>query len=351
MTSTLCGRGLIAGRLAARLRSLKPSSVHVVLDGRAAAAVESALIRALKSQPVEWTIYRVPGGERVKTMATVERLARKMVRAGVDRRSVLLAVGGGATSDLTGTLAALLLRGLRWGVVGTTLLSAVDAGSGGKAAVNLPEGKNLLGRFHPPEFVLAELGALRTLPAREIQSGLGEVVKTAMLAGPALLRRLEKARPAELRRAGTVLEAVVRACMRHKAAVVATDPEDHGERKLLNLGHSFGHALETAASGRLAHGEAVALGLRCSLGLSVEQELCSPAYAARIEAQLDRLGLPDSYPGKLPTAARLRTLLIRDKKADDGRLELVLPLGPGRNILVAGVTPAEAAAAIRRRLG
>lgn len=351
MTSTVCGRGLIAARLAARLRGLKPSSVHVVLDGRAAAAVEPALIRALKSQASEWTIYRVSGGERVKTLAAVERLARKMVRTGVDRRAVLLAVGGGATSDLTGTLAALLLRGLRWGVVGTTLLSAVDAGSGGKTAVDLPEGKNLLGRFHPPEFLLAELGALRTLPSREIQSGLGEVVKTAMLAGPALLRRLEKARPAELRRAGTVLEGVVRACMRHKAAVVAADPEDHGERKQLNLGHSFGHALETAANGRLAHGEAVALGLRCSLALSVEQELCSPAYAARIEAQLDRLGLPDRYPGKLPTAARLRTLLSRDKKADGGRLELVLPLGPGNNILLAGVTPAEAAAAIRRRLG
>ena len=116
MTSTLCGRGLIAARLGARLRGLKPSSVHVVLDRRAAEAVEPALRRALKSLDVAWTIYPIAGGERVKSLATVERLARKMVRSGVDRRSVLLAVGGGATSDLTGTLAALLLRGLRWGV-------------------------------------------------------------------------------------------------------------------------------------------------------------------------------------------------------------------------------------------
>ena len=352
MSNHACGRGVVAARLPARLRAARASSVHVVLDRGAEPVLGTTLRRTLDGVGLPWQLHRLTGGENAKSLAGVERLARALVRAGVDRRALVVAVGGGACSDLTGLTAAVLLRGVRWGVVGTTLLSAVDAGLGGKTAVDLPEGKNLLGAFHAPEFVLAELAALRTLPKREWRSGHGELVKTAMLAGEPLLRRVERARPAELRRAGSALESVVRACQRHKAAVVARDPREAEERKLLNLGHTFGHAFETAAGPRrLAHGEAVALGLRCALRLAAGEGLCDPAYAARVERLLDRLGLPTEIPGGMPSAARLAGLMARDKKADAGGLDLVLPIAPGEALLVRGVAPRDAAAAARRLLG
>jgi len=351
MSGHVCARGALRDRLPARLRAARPSSVHLVLDRGAAPAADAPLVRVLDASGLPWHRHVVPGGERVKTLTEVERLARRMVRAGIDRRALVLAVGGGATSDLAGLTAAIALRGVRWGVVGTTLLSAVDAALGGKTAVDLPEGKNLVGAFHAPEFVLVDPRLLSGLPAREWSSGLGEVVKTAMLAGEPLLKRLEKARPADLRRPGATLEAVLRACMRHKAAVVARDPREADERKLLNLGHTFGHALEAAAGPRrLRHGEAVALGLRCALRLADAEGVCAQGYATRVEALLDRLGLPETVPGGMPPRARLTTLMARDKKASDGRLDLILPVAPAEAVLVSGVAPREAADALRRLL-
>ena len=353
MTRRVLGRGILAAELARRLRALRPrpSSVQLVLDRGAEPAVGAALERALAASGLPWRRHALSGGERIKTLAQAESLSRAMVRAGVDRDAFVLAVGGGATSDLAGFVAATLLRGVRWGVVPTSLLALVDAGLGGKTAVDLPEGKNLVGAFHPPVFLLGELGALRTLPEREWSSGLGEVVKTALLAGPTMLRTLEQATPAELRRAGATVGKLVAACQRHKAAVVAADPRDADERMLLNLGHTFGHALETAAGPRrLSHGEAVGLGLRCAVRLAVEQELCDPSLEERVTRLLRRCRLPLSYPGPLPARAELLRLLRRDKKAADGGLQLVLPLAPGTAILVAGVSASETEAALRRTL-
>ena len=285
-------------------------------------------------------------------MAGAGRLTRALVQAGADRRALVIAIGGGVTSDLSGFAAAITLRGLRWAVCPTTLLAMADAALGGKTAVNLPEGKNLAGAFHFPAFVIADSTLLRTLPAREWSCGLGEVVKSAMLDGEGALRRLEKARPADLRRPSPALLLAVRAAMAQKMQVVQADPFESGERALLNLGHTFGHALETAAGPRrLAHGEAVALGLRCALALSARGGLASVEYEKRIARLLDRCGLPSRYPGRLPSVARLAALLARDKKARSRRLDLVVPIAPGRNVIVSGASPAEVAAEIHRALG
>lgn len=347
-------RGSLRASLRRALADLQPAParVFVVLDARAARAARSAVAGALRDARLPATWLPGPRGETGKTFAAAGALAREFVRQGLDRRSFVLAVGGGVTSDLAGFAAAIALRGVRWGVCPTTLLAMADAALGGKTAVNLPEGKNLLGAFHFPSFVIADVATLRTLPAREWSCGLGEIVKSAMLEGEAALARLERARPQDLRRASPALLAAVRAAAWLKTGIVRRDPLERGERALLNLGHTFGHALETAAGPRrLAHGEAVALGLRVATDFAAEHGVAAPEYAARVRALLARCGLPVRYPGRLPSAARLTALLARDKKAHARRLDLILPLAPGRNAVVSGAAPAEAAAAIRRSLG
>jgi len=340
--------------LARALRGLRPapSRVFLVVDPAAARLALAPAQGAVRDAGLSLTVLRAPRGEGRKSLTSAGALARALVRSGADRRSLVLAVGGGVTSDLAGFSAAVTLRGLRWAVCPTTLLAMADAALGGKTAVNLPEGKNLAGAFHFPSFVIADAALLRSLPAREWSCGLGEVVKSAMLDGESALRRLERAPPAALRRPSPALLAAARAAAELKMRVVRADPFEGGERALLNLGHTFGHALETAAGPRrLAHGEAVALGLRCALSLAARTGLAAPDYERRIGALLDRCGLPARYPGRLPGAARLEALLARDKKARSRRLDLVLPVAPGRNVIAQGADPADVAAEIHRALG
>jgi 3-dehydroquinate synthase len=347
-------RGGLRRALAHALRGLepRPTRAFVVLDPAAENVARAAVEGALRDAGVACRVLRAPRGEGRKTLDSAGALARRMIRGGVDRSALVIAVGGGVTSDLAGFVAAIALRGVRWGVCPTTLLAMADAALGGKTAVNLPEGKNLAGAFHFPSFVIADVATLRTLPRREWSCGLGEVVKSAMLEGEAALARLVRARPADLRRPSPVLLAAVRAAAALKLRVVRADPSERGERALLNLGHTFGHALETAAGPqRLAHGEAVALGLQIALELARRSGIAAPEYPARVAALLKRCGLPARYPGRLPGAARLAALLARDKKARDGRLDLILPIAPGRNAVVRGAAPRDAAAAIVESLG
>ena len=349
MTATRYGRGNLRRDLTAALRRLDPppSSILVLLDARARLA-RAPLRAALRGYgaPVHWSAWRA--AESRKELHELERLARAAVRAGIDRTSLVLAAGGGATTDLGGFLAAVLLRGLRWGALPTTLLGLVDAALGGKTAVDLPEGKNLLGAFHPPQFVIGDVTLLRTLPRREWNCGLGEALKTALLAGEPQLRRLERTPPAQLRRPSAAILRLARACAAFKLAVVAQDPREAGLRQVLNLGHTFGHALETAAGHRrLAHGEAVALGLACALHFGAARGLTDPALPPRVRALIRRLGLPERYPGRLPPAAHLARLLGRDKKAARGGLRLVIPARPGECLLVEQVAPRAAALALR----
>ncbi|HYG67207.1 MAG TPA: 3-dehydroquinate synthase family protein, partial [Anaeromyxobacteraceae bacterium] len=214
-------------------------------------------------------VHALPDGERGKTLAELEKAAGKLLAAGATRRSLLVAVGGGAVTDAAGFLAATFMRGIPWVAVPTTLLGMVDAALGGKTAVNLPRAKNIVGAFHPPRAVLLDPRTLETLPPRELRSGMGEVVKYGALR-PALLGRVTA-----LGRAAPGPD-LVADCARVKLEVVERDPTEQGERKLLNLGHTFGHGVEAAGGFRAyAHGEAVAVGI---------------AFAFRLAARLGRIG-------------------------------------------------------------
>jgi 3-dehydroquinate synthase len=278
--------------------------------------------RALERGRAPLHVEVLPDGERGKTLGRIERAGSALLRAGATRRSVVIGLGGGAVTDAAGFLAAIFMRGLPWVAVPTTLLGMVDAAIGGKTAVNLPLAKNILGAFHPPIAVLADPGALRTLPARELRSGMGEVVKYAALR-PALLPRLVAAA-----RAGRADAALVAACAAIKVEVVERDPDERGERKLLNLGHTFGHGVEAAgAFRRWSHGEAVAIGLAYASRLARVLGRVDAAAVEALERALAAAGLPARVP---PPAARHAARLMRyDKKRAAAGLRWVLPRGAG----------------------
>ena len=346
------GNGVLRALLKGALSDFGPpiSSILLLADEAAWPICEQAVEEALEQLGTPTHRLLWAADESRKTMAQAEAVASYFVTEGCDRDSLLLAVGGGVTTDLGGFTASILLRGIRWGAVPTTLLAMADAAIGGKTAVNLPEGKNLLGRFHHPLFVLCDVATLATLPPREWNSGLGEVLKTAFLSGEEAWRRLEDASPEELRQPGELSLEIAADCGRTKMRVVEEDPEEQGIRKLLNFGHTFGHALETAAEGRLGHGEAVALGIRCAMRMAEELDIAEPGVAPRVRGLAAKLQLPSEFPGKLPSPGELQTLMMRDKKAHKGSLDLVLPVEPGRCLLLKGVDPKVAAQVIHREL-
>jgi 3-dehydroquinate synthase len=289
-------------------------------------------------------VHLLPDGERGKTLAELERAATRLLRAGCTRRSLVVAVGGGAVSDAAGFLAATFMRGVAWAAVPTTLLAMVDAAIGGKTGVNLPVAKNAVGAFHPPAAVLADPAALETLPARELRSGMGEVVKYAALR-PALLGEV-----GALGRAAPPA-ALVAACARAKVDVVREDPTERGARKLLNLGHTFGHGVEAAGRfERFTHGEAVAIGLAFAFRLAVRLGRLGPLVVAELEDALRGAGLPVSVP--LAVARRASTLMAFDKKRTAAGLRWVLPRARGSAWTVDWdvAAPAEAVAATVREI-
>ncbi|GAO04250.1 3-dehydroquinate synthase family protein [Anaeromyxobacter sp. PSR-1] len=262
-------------------------------------------------------VHALPDGEAGKTLAELERAATKLLRAGGTRRTLVVALGGGAVSDAAGFLAATYMRGVPWVAVPTTLLAMVDAAIGGKTAVNLPAAKNAVGAFHPPDAVLADPAALRTLPRRELSSGLGEVLKYGALQ-PALLdafAALGAAAPDP---------AVIATCARMKVDVVAEDPNEHGPRKLLNLGHTFGHGVEAAGRfSRYTHGESVAVGLAFAFRLAARMGRVDGAAVERVEGAVAGAGLPVRVPATIARAAA--RLMAYDKKRAAGGLRWVLP--------------------------
>ncbi len=353
-TRLLTQRGQLQKMLVVAVAKLRPqpSQILVVLDTRAKQVCMPAVNKALEQCKIHFRILRAPAGEANKTLTSAQSLAERCIQLGADRHSFLLAVGGGVTSDLTGFVAANLFRGIAWGVVPTTLLAMVDAGVGGKTAVNLPAGQNLFGAFHQPRFVLNDVRLLRSLSNRTWNCGMGEVLKTGMLAGPKLWQSIPNRAVAPSRRTGQMVEDWIRQCASFKQKIVRRDASDCGERKQLNLGHTFGHALETLAGPKkLSHGEAVALGLRCAIAMSLEQDLCATDYALQLDEKLKAHGLPLRFPGSLPSPASLRRQLLRDKKKGHGSLELILPIKPGLCILVQGVSATKATNTIHRLLG
>lgn len=289
----------------------------------------------------------VPDGERAKTWDVLGRLLEQLVRRGLRRDGGVVCLGGGTVGDVGGLAAALALRGVPVVQAPTTLLAACDSALGGKTAVDLPQGKNLAGAFHAPSLVLADTAVLGTLPDRAYRSGLAEVVKTSFLDARfhRAMARLEA--PLATRESAAVAEAVFRS-LRVKAAVVGADPfETTGVRAALNLGHTAGHALESASGHRLQHGEAVAWGLLAALRLSVVQAGLAPATADALAERVRTLARPPRpRPGEVAAAPRL---LAADKKADRRGLVAVLLERPG-SVRLVRVAASELGAALREAL-
>ncbi len=314
--------------------------------GRRVAVVSDPTVEALYGKAVREVLARaglesfpvtVPEGEAAKTPRTALHLYRAFFRAGLGRDGLVLALGGGVVGDLAGFAAATYMRGLPWVALPTTLLAMVDAAIGGKVAVNLPQGKNLVGAFWPPALVVADPAVLKTLPGEEFRAGLAEVVKAAIIGRPALFSHLERYGPADLLW-------VIDQAMQVKIALVEEDPEERGRRALLNLGHTFGHALEQASGYRIRHGEAVSVGMVLAARLAWRIGLCEERLVHRLIGLLHSLGLPTAPPAPV-APERAWAGMGGDKKRREGRLRLVLPQGIGR-VVVTDRVPAEAIRAV-----
>ncbi len=351
------GDGLLA-RAGALLAPVLPQKRAVVVTDETVAGLHLAALRAgLAETGVRTDCVVVPPGEASKSMASFTRVVDALLDAGVERRTTVIALGGGVIGDLGGFAAAVTLRGLPFVQVPTTLLSQVDSSVGGKTGINTSHGKNLVGAFHQPRMVLADTGTLGTLAPREMRAGYAEIAKAGLIGDAALFGWCE-AHGAALVAGDRDLqaEAVLRACA-FKAAVVGDDEREEkasGGRALLNLGHTFAHAFEAEVGygGGLLHGEAVAVGLGLAFRLSARLGHCPSAVAERVAAHLEQVGLP-SEPGMLNrrfSAGRLIAGMRRDKKMRDGRLHFVLARGVGEAFTSADV-PAEAVEGLLRDEG
>ncbi len=275
----------------------------------------------------EVALVAVPPGEESKSLEQAHRLCRELVLARLDRGSAVLALGGGVIGDLAGFVAATLFRGVAFINIPTTLLAQVDSSIGGKTGVNLPEGKNLVGAFHQPRLVVADVLTLRTLSEREFRSGLAEVVKHAMIADAELFGRLESETDRVLTRDPETLRQIVARSCAIKARVVEADEREAGLRAVLNFGHTVGHAIEASLGyGIVTHGEAVARGMLVAAALSVRRGVCPESAALRLRALLARFGL---LAVPLPEQESLEKYVVSDKKARDGVLQFVLTHGVG----------------------
>jgi 3-dehydroquinate synthase len=291
------------------------------------------------------TVLFLPAGERHKRLPQIERLASELAAAGADRSSLLIAFGGGIIGDLAGFLAAIYMRGIDYIQVPTTLLAQVDSSVGGKTGANLAVGKNLIGSFHHPRAVFADIDVLQTLPDRELRAGLFESIKAGIIRDPALFRFMEQNSAAILARDPAALERVITASIRMKANVVAIDERESGLRMILNYGHTLGHAIE-AATGykRLLHGEAIAWGMLAALQIARARKTVGPDQAERIERTILAYG---PLPTFRTTLTKLLDAAGRDKKNRAGTRRFILPKGIGNAIVVEDVTEAELQSAIR----
>jgi len=318
------GRGILSA-LPRILHRLAPAHRYfLITDTHVASLQARGLLRTLRRQGLAAHLLLVPAGERFKTRAMKARLEDRMLTLGGGRDSAVLAVGGGMIGDLAGFTAATYLRGVPFVSVPTTLLAMVDAALGGKTAVDHPRGKNLIGAFHHPRAVLADVSVLRTLPEREYRCGLAEAVKTAVVGDAALFRKLERSSAAILLRHPQALEDLVIACARIKARVVAADERESGRRAILNFGHTLGHALERLSNYHLAHGEAVAIGMVLEARAAQGAGILRKGDAERIESLLRRFGLPVRVP-KGADAPSILAAAVTDKKSRGGQLRYALP--------------------------
>lgn len=311
--------------------------IAIIADAAVRESLQT-LSGTLRAANIEHVDFIVDGGESAKSFTQLQRILDWLLDHQIERQDLVIALGGGAVGDLCGFAASILRRGIRFIQMPTTLLAQVDSSVGGKTGINVAHGKNLIGTFHQPSLVLSDIGTLASLPPRQLRAGYAEIVKYGVLGDSAFFAWLEANGSTVLTLESATLIHAIRTSCSMKADIVMRDEREHGERALLNLGHSFGHAIETLCGmdGTVLHGEAIAFGMILALELSVRQGFCPPADAARLKAHLNANGLPTTYKALVPrthrarlTATTLYQAMLQDKKVSDGKIQLILARGIG----------------------
>ncbi len=350
----LIGSGLIARageEIAARLPGIRAA---VVTDENLAKLHFPSLLDALEAAGINATPVIVAAGEKSKGFATLETVTNDILKARLERGDAIIALGGGVIGDLAGFVAGIVRRGMNFIQIPTSLLAQVDSSVGGKTGINTAYGKNLVGVFNQPQLVLADTDILDTLSKREFAAGYAEVAKYGLIDQPEFFEWLENNWQGIFTGGAARQKAIATSC-RAKAAVVARDERETGDRALLNLGHTFGHALETATnydSSRLVHGEAVAIGMVLAHQFSARLGLISEDIAARVEAHLKAVGLPVSMKeiAGLPSAEVLMSYIAQDKKVSRGSLTFILTRGLGQSFIAKDVNAADVEAFLQEKL-
>jgi len=338
----LAGEGLVAtagehiGAVAGGARAV------IITDQTVAPLYLGALEASLDAAGIPHAAIVLPPGEGTKDLDHLGGLTDRLLEGRVERGTVLVALGGGVIGDITGFAAGIVLRGLDFVQVPTTLLAQVDSSVGGKTGINTSHGKNLLGVFHQPRLVLADIGVLDTLDGRQLRAGYAEVAKYGLINDEPFFSWLETHGPALCEGDRAARRHAVTTSCAAKAAIVAADEREAGQRALLNLGHTFGHALEaeTGYGDALLHGEAVAIGMVMAFDLSARLGLCRLDDAARVRRHLAAVGLPtglDAVPGRAWSVDHLLDHMTRDKKVSGGRVRFVLAHGIGRSFIASDV--------------
>ncbi|MFK0334620.1 3-dehydroquinate synthase [Rhizobium sp. NPDC090275] len=342
----LIGPGLIAragAEIAARLKGRKAA---IITDENVAPLYLNALVESLTASGIASSSLVLPAGEKTKSFEHLITACDKVLEARVERNDYVIALGGGVIGDLSGFVAGIIRRGVRFVQIPTSLLSQVDSSVGGKTGINSRHGKNLIGVFHQPDLVLADSDVLNTLSEREFRAGYAEVAKYGLIDKPDFFAWLENNWQSVFSGGSARIEAIAASCQA-KSDVVVADEHENGQRALLNLGHTFGHALEAATaydSGRLVHGEGVAIGMVLAHEFSARINLASPDDAKRVEHHLKEVGLPtrmSQIPGTLPPAEVLMDAIAQDKKVKGGKLTFILTRGIGQSFVANDVPASE----------
>nr|HID57795.1 3-dehydroquinate synthase [Desulfobacterales bacterium] len=319
----LIGKGILQ-QLSGEIEGLGSFNSQIIItDSNVNSLYGQRVLDELESSDANLHLLEIPPGEASKSLNTVIRLAKQLVSLHVDRKSIIIALGGGVVGDLAGFVASIYMRGIPYVQVPTTLLSQVDSSVGGKTGINLEEGKNLLGSFYQPKAVIIELTFLRTLSERDFQNGLAEIIKYGIISDEELFSLLEKESEAIKNRDLGLIEFLVERSCEIKSEVVKKDEKELGLRRILNFGHTLGHALESISDFRFSHGEAISIGMVAAAKISSKLGYLDDVSCNRIEMAIKRYGLPHCIPADLDTE-RIFTLIKNDKKALKGRPNFVL---------------------------
>jgi 3-dehydroquinate synthase len=352
----LIGPGLMAragGEITSRIKGRRAA---IVTDENVGARYLDGLMDSLQTDGIEAVSVTLPAGEKTKSFDYLTKVCDVLLEARIERNDTVIALGGGVIGDLTGFAAGIVRRGVRFVQIPTSLLSQVDSSVGGKTGINARQGKNLVGIFNQPDLVLADTDVLDTLSEREFRAGYAEVAKYGLIDKPDFFEWLENNWRDVFAGGAARIEAIAVSCQA-KADVVAADERENGRRALLNLGHTFGHALEAATqydSSRLVHGEGVSIGMVLAHRFSARMNLASPDLATRVEAHLKAVGLPTrmaEIPGELPPTEVLMDAIAQDKKVKSGKLTFILTRGLGQSFVADDVPASEVQRFIEEQRG